>query len=163
MKFRPGSDTLPVLCLHNLTSICPLSGLFPPQSNKKYHKSSRFPPRDYVRLILTGPRFNMPEEILWLAQPMPHVYPMTIHSVQKDGIPRRKGKEETFPRCLQQNPPSGTSFPPPDLPGCLTYQRSCSSFRTNFIFILLSHSLIVLPPFRLTLFTPLYVYRSLCF
>lgn len=43
----------------------------------------------------------------------------------------QKEGQKTFPRCLQQHPPSGTLFSPPDLPGCLRYQ-SCSSFRTDF-------------------------------
>lgn len=92
-----------------------------------------------------------------ISTPQAHILPRKMVS------PEGKAKNRPSPPRLEHNPPFVTSFPPPDLPGCLIHQGSFSSFRAYFMFILLTHPLKILSALRLTLFTPLPFHRHLCF
>lgn len=95
-----GSDTLPVLCLRSLASICPRLGWFSPQSNKKYHKSPRFLPRDHIWLILTGPRSKCLRKFSgWPSlRNMSTPRPCTLS--RKTAFPEGRAKEQTLPICF---------------------------------------------------------------
>lgn len=109
--------------------------------------------------VLTAPKFKMPKEFLWLAQPGKCIYPMTTHVSRKMFSPRKKKKKDKIIDVHRPPVHCRILLPlphcPTDLPGCLIDQGRFSAFKAYFILILLSLSLKISSPPKLILFTPL--------